>query len=68
MKKIIVAAVCVSLIGSLNSCSVFRKKEKYGCPGSPQPGELTTDQRIASGENVKQKKKNIKTGNVWRGQ
>jgi hypothetical protein len=45
----------------LSSCFIFRKKEKYGCPGSPQPGQLTTDQKIASGQNVKEKK--FKGGN-----
>jgi hypothetical protein len=64
MKKVIIAIFCVSLFAS---CSVFRKKEKYGCPGSPQKGELTEDQKIASGQNVKQKKSRVKTGNVWKG-
>ncbi|MES2430654.1 MAG: membrane lipoprotein lipid attachment site-containing protein [Bacteroidota bacterium] len=64
MKKIIFAIVCLA---AFSSCSVFRKKEKYGCPGSPQGNELSTDQRIASGENVKQKKSRVKTGNVWKG-
>ncbi len=64
MKKIIILSVCVTLLAS---CSVFRKKEKYGCPGSPQNGEMTEDQKIASGQNVKQKKSRVKTGNVWKG-
>ncbi|MBC7886615.1 MAG: hypothetical protein H7Z13_01905 [Ferruginibacter sp.] len=53
MKKFIIAFGCISL---LSGCFIFQKKEKYGCPGSPQPGELTTDQKIAAGENVKQPK------------
>ena len=58
MKKIILAAAVVSM---LSSCFIFRKKEKYGCPGSPQAGQLTNDQKIASGQNVKEKK--FKGGN-----
>lgn len=53
MKKIIVAVTCVAL---LSGCFIFQKKVKYGCPGSPQPGEMTTDQKIAAGQNVKQSK------------
>ncbi len=53
MKKIILAVVVVSL---LSSCFIFKKKEKYGCPGSPQAGQLTNDQKIATGEKVKEKK------------
>jgi hypothetical protein len=53
MKKIIIACVCVSLVAA--SCSIFHK-EKYGCPGSPGPNGKTMDQKIASGENVKQSK------------
>ena len=44
MKKIILSLFVVSL---LSSCFIFKKKEKYGCPGSPQPGQLTNDQKIA---------------------
>jgi hypothetical protein len=58
MKKLVLA---VTIISMLSSCFIFRKKEKYGCPGSPQPGQLTTDQKIASGQNVKEKK--FKGGN-----
>lgn len=58
MKKIILAAAVISM---LSSCFIFRKKEKYGCPGSPQAGQLTNDQKIASGQNVKEKK--FKGGN-----
>ena len=58
MKKIILAIVVVSM---LSSCFIFKKKERYGCPGSPQAGQLTNDQKIASGQNVKEKK--FKGGN-----
>ena len=58
MKKVILAAAVISM---LSSCFIFRKKEKYGCPGSPQAGQLTNDQKIASGQNVKEKK--FKGGN-----
>lgn len=58
MKKIVLVVTVVSL---LSSCFIFRKKEKYGCPGSPQPGQLTNDQKIAAGEKVKEKK--FKGGN-----
>ncbi|MBC7866951.1 MAG: hypothetical protein H7X88_05395 [Gloeobacteraceae cyanobacterium ES-bin-316] len=53
MKKILLAITVVSLLGS---CFIFKKKEKYGCPGSPQPGQLTNDQKIASGQKVKETK------------
>ncbi len=58
MKKIILAIVVVSM---LSSCFIFKKKERYGCPGSPQAGQLTNDQKIASGQSVKEKK--FKGGN-----
>ena len=57
MKRILLLFICASFL--LNGCfisRIFGKKEKYGCPGSPQPGELTTDQKIATGEDVKQSK------------
>lgn len=53
MKKIILGFIVVSM---MSSCFIFKKKEKYGCPGSPQPGQLSNDQKIANGEKVKQKK------------
>ena len=53
MRKHIVVIACITL---LSGCFIFQKKEKYGCPGSPQPGELSNDQKIASGANVKQTK------------
>jgi len=53
MKKILLGVTIVTL---LSSCFIFKKKQKYGCPGSPQAGQLTNDQKIASGEDVKQKK------------
>lgn len=53
MKKIILPLVVVTL---LSSCFIFKKKEKYGCPGSPQAGQLSNDQKIASGEKVKETK------------
>lgn len=53
MKKIIIAITCMYF---LSACSIFKKNVKYGCPGSPQPGQLSTDQKIAKGENVKQSK------------
>lgn len=53
MKKTLLAITIITL---LSSCFIFRKKEKYGCPGSPQAGQLTNDQKIASGQDVKQKK------------
>ena len=53
MKKILLSLFVVTLLGS---CFIFKKKEKYGCPGSPQPGQLTNDQKIASGEKVKETK------------
>lgn len=56
MKKIIVAIICVSYLAGSTGCFIFKKKDKYGCPGSPKSDELSTDQKIASGENVKQSK------------
>lgn len=53
MKKIILSLFVITL---LSSCFIFKKKEKYGCPGSPQPGQLTNDQKIANGEKVKETK------------
>ena len=56
MRKIILAIICISCLSASTGCFVFKKKEKYGCPGSPQAGELSTDQKIAKGEEVKQAK------------
>jgi hypothetical protein len=56
MKKILIACACISFMAS---CSIFHK-EKYGCPGSPAAGGKTMDQKIASGENVKQSKFKVK--------
>jgi len=56
MKKIIVAIICISYLSGATGCFVFKKKDKYGCPGSPKPGELSIDQKIAKGEDVKQSK------------
>lgn len=56
MKKIILAIICISYLSATTGCFVFKKKEKYGCPGSPQPGELSIDLKIAKGEDVKQSK------------
>jgi hypothetical protein len=53
MKKILLV---LTVATALSSCFIFKKKTKYGCPGSPQAGQLTNDQKIASGEDVKQKK------------
>ena len=59
MRKIIFAAAFISFV--VSSCSIFHK-EKYGCPGAPggddwkKKGAMTQDQKIASGENVKQSK------------
>ncbi|MGG9971244.1 hypothetical protein ACQ33O_05550 [Ferruginibacter sp. SUN002] len=51
MKKIIIALVCVSFLGS--SCSLFRKKEKYGCPSD---GRNVGAEKIASGDEKAMKK------------
>jgi hypothetical protein len=62
MKKIILALLCMSFL--LSGCfitNLFRKKEKYGCPGSVQPGQKTESEKILAGEKVKQKK--YKVGN-----
>ena len=56
MKKIILAIICISYLSATTGCFVFKKKEKYGCPGSPQPGELSIDLKIAKGDEVKQSK------------
>ena len=56
MRKIIFAAAFISFV--VSSCSIFHK-EKYGCPGSPGDDykkNQTQDQKIASGQNVKQSK------------
>lgn len=53
MKKLLFACVCLAFVAS--SCSIFHK-EKYGCPGSPGKDGKTMDQKIASGEEVKQSK------------
>jgi len=57
MKKIILAIICVSVLSGTTGCFVFKKKEKYGCPNSPQAGELSTDLKIAKGENMKKQSK-----------
>ena len=44
MKKIIFAVTVISLLGS---CFIFRKKEKYGCPGD---GRNIGAEKIASGD------------------
>ncbi len=60
MKKIIAGLICFVYLSGATGCSVFNsvfhKKEKYGCPGSVQSGQLSNDQKIAKGENVKQAK------------
>ncbi len=57
MKKIIPAVICMSLLLGTNGCFVFKKKDKYGCPGSPQAGELSNDLKIAKGEELKKQPK-----------
>ena len=56
MKKIIPTLICIAYLSVTTGCSVFKKKEKLGCPGSVQSGQLSNDQKIAKGENVKQAK------------
>ena len=56
MRKILFAVIIVSFLSCTTGCSVFKKTEKYGCPGSPQPGQLSNDQKIAKGEKVKESK------------
>ena len=58
MKKIVLAVICISF---LSGCFIFKKKEKYGCPGSPGKDGKTTEMRILDGEKVKQSK--FKGGN-----
>lgn len=60
MRKFLFAVIVFSFLSSVTGCSIFKKTEKYGCPGSPQPGELSNDQKIAKGEKVK--KSNYKGG------
>jgi hypothetical protein len=54
MKKLLLAFICVGYLCGSSGCSIFKKTEKYGCPGSPQPGELSNDLKLAKGEKVKQ--------------
>ncbi len=57
MKKAVLSIFLASFL--LSGCfitNLFRKKEKYGCPGSVQPGQKTEAEKILSGEKVKQKK------------
>lgn len=60
MKKNFTVFICFMYLSGATGCamfnSVFHKKEKYGCPGSVQAGELSNDVKIAKGENVKQSK------------
>lgn len=51
MKKIIPVVILVSLV--LSSCSIFRKKEKYGCPNDARN---MTEEQI----NAKANKKKFK--------
>ncbi|MBC7625720.1 hypothetical protein [Ferruginibacter sp.] len=60
MRKFLFAVIVFSFLSGVTGCSIFKKTEKYGCPGSPQPGELSNDQKIAKGEKVK--KSNYKGG------
>jgi hypothetical protein len=57
MKKKLPAIICMCLILTTAGCFVFKKKEKYGCPGSPQAGELSNDLKIAKGEEIKKQPK-----------
>lgn len=57
MKKILPAVICMSLLLGTSGCFVFKKKDKYGCPGSPQAGELSNDLKIAKGEELKKQPK-----------
>ena len=57
MKKLTVALFLSSFL--LSGCfisNLFHKKEKYGCPGSVQPGQKSEAEKILSGEKVKQKR------------
>lgn len=56
MRKILVAFMLVSYSFGSVGCSIFKKTEKYGCPGAPKPGELSMDQKIAKGDKVKESK------------
>jgi hypothetical protein len=56
MKKITIALTCLCFVMALTSCAVFTKKEKLGCPGSPQAGQLSNDLKIAKGDKVTQTK------------
>ena len=60
MRKILTVLICIVYLSGTTGCSVFNsvfhKKEKYGCPGSVQAGELSNDVKMAKGENVKQSK------------
>ncbi len=53
MKRILLAFLCIYMLGA---CSLFRRSNKVGCPNTPKAGELSMDQKIASGQNVKQSK------------
>lgn len=56
MRKALFAFIIVAYLASLAGCSIFKKTEKYGCPGAPKSGELSIDQKIAKGEKVKESK------------
>jgi len=44
MKKIFVAVICLYM---LSSCSLFKKSEKYGCPGN---GRNVGAEKLAAGD------------------
>ena len=65
MKKALLALVTLAFLTS--SCSIFRKKEKYGCPVS---GAAVGAEKIASGDpkSVKASKSSkYKGGNKFKG-
>jgi hypothetical protein len=51
MKKNILVLVTVSLVLSMSSCFIFRKKEKYGCPNDAR--NMTEEQINAKAQKRK---------------
>ena len=44
MKKLIIATICISLLGG---CFVFKKKDRYGCPTN---GRNIGAEKLAAGD------------------
>jgi hypothetical protein len=52
MKKIIVAIICITYLSGATGCFIFKKKDKYGCPGN---GRNVGAEKLASGDEKAEK-------------